>query len=224
MASSYATSLHIDSNHVPRWVGAYAEKVLAARGQPTRLKRIFDRSSVPMLMVDGERRYVHANSSARLAFRQTLDDLRRLRIDDLTPPYFLPTMEEAWTRLTGTGCVAGLYDIGSPVGTSMHVVYYAMADALPGLYLIAFAPAAWPDRELLSDSELPAIESAIALTPRELEILEFAAEGFSGPDIAQDLFISAATVRTHFQNIYEKLEVRDRAAAVARAMRLGLIV
>ena len=62
------------------------------------------------------------------------------------------------------------------------------------------------------------------LTPRELEVLDLAAAGCNGPMIAARLVVSAATVRTHFEHIYEKLEVRDRAAAVAKAMRLGLIV
>jgi ATP/maltotriose-dependent transcriptional regulator MalT len=62
------------------------------------------------------------------------------------------------------------------------------------------------------------------LTPRELEVLELAADGYSGPMIAHDLVISPTMVRTHFEHIYAKLDVRDRAAAVAKAMRLGLIV
>jgi PAS domain S-box-containing protein len=61
------------------------------------------------------------------------------------------------------------------------------------------------------------------VTEREIEVLRLAAEGNSGPDIAEVLFISPATVKTHFENIYEKLGVSDRASAVAQALRLGLI-
>jgi PAS domain S-box-containing protein len=61
------------------------------------------------------------------------------------------------------------------------------------------------------------------LTQRELEVLRLAAEGNNGPDIARHLFLSPATVKTHFENIYEKLGVCDRAAAVAYALRTGLI-
>jgi len=61
------------------------------------------------------------------------------------------------------------------------------------------------------------------LTPRELEVLQLAAGGNSRPEIAERLTISPATVKTHFEHIYEKLEVGDRAAAVAWAMRAGLI-
>jgi two-component system, NarL family, nitrate/nitrite response regulator NarL len=66
-------------------------------------------------------------------------------------------------------------------------------------------------------------ESRPALSPREHEILELTANGRSAPDIARDLQISAATVKTHLRNIYEKLGVSERAAAVAEAMRRGLL-
>jgi PAS domain S-box-containing protein len=61
------------------------------------------------------------------------------------------------------------------------------------------------------------------LTPRELEVLNLAAEGNSGPDIAKQLVLSPGTVKTHFEHIYEKLGVGDRAAAVALGLRTGLI-
>jgi ATP/maltotriose-dependent transcriptional regulator MalT len=54
-------------------------------------------------------------------------------------------------------------------------------------------------------------------------VLELAAGGLNGPGIAKALVLSTATVRTHFGHIYRKLEVTDRAGAVAKAMRLGLI-
>jgi DNA-binding CsgD family transcriptional regulator len=62
-----------------------------------------------------------------------------------------------------------------------------------------------------------------ALSQRELEVLSLAAEGLSGPAIATELVLSPATVKTHFEHIYEKLGVADRTAAVAQAIRTGLI-
>jgi PAS domain S-box-containing protein len=61
------------------------------------------------------------------------------------------------------------------------------------------------------------------LTPREIEVLQRAAWGSSLRAIADELFVSPSTIRTHFANIYRKLGVSDRAAAVAHAMRSGLI-
>ena len=61
------------------------------------------------------------------------------------------------------------------------------------------------------------------LTARELEILGLAAQGGSTPEIAGRLHLSAATVKTHLQNVYDKLGVTDRTSAVAVALRRGLL-
>jgi two-component system nitrate/nitrite response regulator NarL len=62
-----------------------------------------------------------------------------------------------------------------------------------------------------------------SMSPRELEVLRLIAGGDSAPDIARALGLGTATVKAHQTNIYAKLGVHDRAAAVATAMRLGLI-
>jgi DNA-binding CsgD family transcriptional regulator len=64
---------------------------------------------------------------------------------------------------------------------------------------------------------------ASRLSDRELEVLRLASDGLSGPEIADRLVISPSTVKTHFENVYEKLGVSDRPSAVALALRRGLI-
>ncbi|MDX6699106.1 MAG: two-component system, NarL family, nitrate/nitrite response regulator NarL [Solirubrobacteraceae bacterium] len=66
-------------------------------------------------------------------------------------------------------------------------------------------------------------EERPVLTGREREILALTADGHSAPDIAEKLTLSPTTVRTHLQHLYDKLGVSDRAAAVAEAMRRGLL-
>jgi PAS domain S-box-containing protein len=61
------------------------------------------------------------------------------------------------------------------------------------------------------------------LTRREREVLQHAADGRHIRDSASELEVSPATIKGHFRNIYEKLGVSDRAAAVAEGMRLGLV-
>jgi two-component system, NarL family, nitrate/nitrite response regulator NarL len=61
------------------------------------------------------------------------------------------------------------------------------------------------------------------LTPRELEILERIARGHGMREIAAELYLGLTTVKTHAANLYAKLGVSERAAAVAEAMRRGLI-
>jgi two-component system, NarL family, nitrate/nitrite response regulator NarL len=68
-----------------------------------------------------------------------------------------------------------------------------------------------------------AAEDRPILTAREREVLALMAEGASGPQIADRLIIALPTVKTHQSRLYEKLGVSDRAAAVAEAMRRGLL-
>ncbi|WP_173266040.1 response regulator transcription factor [Streptomyces pacificus] len=61
------------------------------------------------------------------------------------------------------------------------------------------------------------------LSEREQQVLRAFAEGKSVPRIAEELFLAPSTVKTHAKRLYEKLDVGDRAAAVAEAMRRGLL-
>jgi DNA-binding NarL/FixJ family response regulator len=61
------------------------------------------------------------------------------------------------------------------------------------------------------------------LSKRELEVLQLVADGSSNREAANRLFISEASIKTHLLHIYDKLGVRDRAAAVGEAYRRGLL-
>ena len=71
-----------------------------------------------------------------------------------------------------------------------------------------------PDTSLVSQLEL---------RKRELEILALLAQGHSNQEIAAKLFVSLSTVKTHIQNLFEKLDVKRRIQAVEKAKRLNLI-
>ena len=64
---------------------------------------------------------------------------------------------------------------------------------------------------------------APVLTPREVQVLQLAARALSATAIAEEMQVSRATVKRHFEDAYARLGVSDRAAAVAVAMRQGLI-
>jgi NarL family two-component system response regulator LiaR len=63
----------------------------------------------------------------------------------------------------------------------------------------------------------------IGLTPRELEILELIAQGLSNREIAEKVFVSENTVKTHSSRVFEKLGARRRTQAVQRGKALRLI-
>jgi two-component system, NarL family, nitrate/nitrite response regulator NarL len=77
--------------------------------------------------------------------------------------------------------------------------------------------------ELVRQIQMRAVGDRPVLSQREREVLELIAEGLSAPEVAKRLHVSPATVKTHLQSLYEKLGVSDRAAAVASAMRNGLL-
>jgi two-component system nitrate/nitrite response regulator NarL len=76
---------------------------------------------------------------------------------------------------------------------------------------------------LADEIRMRSAEGRPVLSPREHEVLALTADGMSAPEVAERLMLSPATVRTHLQHLYDKLGVSDRAAAVAEAMRRGLL-
>jgi DNA-binding NarL/FixJ family response regulator len=105
---------------------------------------------------------------------------------------------------------------------------YLLKDA-PREELIRAVRAAFAGEAVLS----PAVASRLmgqvrkpppeALSQRELEVLALIAHGATNRQAAAKLFVSEATVKTHLLHVYEKLGVRDRAAAVAEAYRRRLL-
>jgi two-component system nitrate/nitrite response regulator NarL len=76
---------------------------------------------------------------------------------------------------------------------------------------------------VLQQIRVRGMAQAPLLTERERQILRLISEGLSGPEIGRQLFIAPSTVKSHLANMYEKLGVTERAAAVAEGMRRGLL-
>jgi DNA-binding CsgD family transcriptional regulator len=196
--------------------------VLDARGHSRQLGRVFARSPVPLVLMDKRRRFRHANTAACMTMRLGRGDFLSRGAYDIVLPFAMTTFETAWAEMCDTGRVAvEALALEGGDRAPLTVTAHGVAEAMPGLYLAGFAPGCLSGEELavFPDEEQP----ATPLTQRELELLQLAADGLGGPMIAEKLVLSRATVRTHFENIYGKLDVRDRAGAVGKAMRLGLI-
>lgn len=71
-----------------------------------------------------------------------------------------------------------------------------------------------PNEKVLAD---------LNITPRELEVLQLIAEGLSNQEIADRLFLSLNTVKTHTSNVFSKLDVQRRTQAIQKAKGLGLL-
>jgi PAS domain S-box-containing protein len=211
------------THQLPSSLRAAAHAIGATRGRALQLRSIFDKSLIPMVMVDNERRYQEVNAAARLLARISLEEVRRRRIDDFTAPEDVPALRDVWKELTTQGTVSGRYHVTFPDGSTLWILFAGTANALPAQHLIVFLPADWPGDELEVMHASDEGSAPGALSARQLDVLRLVAVGASASQIAAELSISETTVRTHVKNILKRLGARNRAHAVALAMTQGLL-
>jgi DNA-binding NarL/FixJ family response regulator len=144
----------------------------------------------------------------------------------------------------GVTAIRGLIASGIDARVLVLTTYDSDQDVVPAIeagatgYLLKDAPrdelvravrAAWRGESVLAPSVASRILSQLraptheGLSDRELEVLSLIAQGLTNRGAAARLFISEATVKTHLLHIYAKLDVNDRAAAVATAYERGLL-
>jgi DNA-binding NarL/FixJ family response regulator len=150
----------------------------------------------------------------------------------------------------GVDAIAELTRRGARAKVLVLTTYDTDSDTLPAIeagatgYLLKDAPrdelftavrAAAQGRTVLSPAVASRLVSAVRtpgapgargnepLSAREREVLALVARGTSNREIARELFISEATVKTHLTHLYTKLGVKDRAAAVATAYDRGIL-
>ncbi|WP_405057790.1 response regulator transcription factor [Kribbella sp. NBC_01505] len=105
---------------------------------------------------------------------------------------------------------------------------YLLKDAPPAELFTGVREAA-AGRSVLSPAVASRLVTAVRtpaaspLAAREREVLALVAKGTSNREIARELFISEATVKTHLSHIFTKLDVNDRAAAVAKGYEQGIL-
>ena len=75
-----------------------------------------------------------------------------------------------------------------------------------------------PDHATINEAEL----NKLNLTHREYEVLQLLAKGYTNAEIAENFFLSISTVKTHFSNLYIKMNVKSRTQTVEKAKRLKL--
>jgi DNA-binding NarL/FixJ family response regulator len=146
--------------------------------------------------------------------------------------------------LDGATTIRQLSERGVPSRVLVLTTYDSDSDVIPAIeagatgYLLKDAPraeliravrAAYRGEAILAPSVATRLMSQLrapaeeTLSERELEVLTLIAQGLTNREAAARLFISEATVKTHLIHIYTKLDVNDRAAAVAIAYERGLL-
>ncbi len=86
-----------------------------------------------------------------------------------------------------------------------------------------------PESPLLPDSAVNTPNAAVAiarlgLTPREVEVLQHMSKGLSNQEIADAMFVSLNTVKTHISNVFSKLDVQRRTQAIQKVKSMGLLL
>ena len=74
-------------------------------------------------------------------------------------------------------------------------------------------------QSLINENELQKLN----LSTREYEVLQLLAQGYSNAEIAERLFLSLSTIKTHVSNLFVKMDVKSRTQAIEKAKRLNII-
>jgi LuxR family transcriptional regulator, maltose regulon positive regulatory protein len=98
-----------------------------------------------------------------------------------------------------------------------------LGDYADSLLLSFPTPEADPESESIRKDHPDPDELIEPLSEREIEVLSLLAQGLSNREIAEQLYISTGTVKTHAHNIYNKLGVKNRTQAIATGRQLGLV-
>ena len=216
-------------------LGAHAEAFADSRFGPEavlRLRRAFDESSHPMLIADDQRRWVTGNAAACELFGVAHEDVPWRRIDEFTPPGERARLEELWQDFLASGAAEGWYELYVPKRGPVPVEFSATANVLPARHLSVFIP---PDGGSVAEhgihvAGVPAWTPVVLedagrqeLTTREREVMTLVASGMHGDEMAEHLFVSPETIKSHVQNAMGKLGAHTRAHAVAIALVSGQI-
>ena len=104
--------------------------------------------------------------------------------------------------------------------TELYIILIAIGFTVLGLWVGARLTSGRATSEFTANT---AALSALGVSAREHEVLQLLAEGLSNKEIAEKLFVSPNTIKTHVARIYEKLAVSRRTQAVRKAKSLQLI-
>lgn len=196
-----------------------------------RLRTALERSRHPMLIADDQRRWVTGNAAACDLLGVAREEIPWRTMDEFTSPGERKRLEEQWGAFLASGGAEGWYQLYVPDRGQVPVEFSATANVLPARHLSVFIP---PD-ETSAEQATPfvreatwapvAVEGAgrLQLTEREREIMTLVASGLQSGDIAERLFLSPETIKSHVHNALVKLGAHTRAHAVAIALVTGQI-
>jgi DNA-binding CsgD family transcriptional regulator len=194
--------------------------------QAERLRMALERSLHPMLIADDQRRWVTGNAAACGLLGIAREEIPWRTMDEFTSPGERKRLEDQWGAFLASGGAEGWYQLYVPDRGPVPVEFSATANVLPARHLSVFIP---PDQTSAEQAAAAlarktwtpvAVEGAgrLQLTDREREVMTLVASGLQSGDIAERLFLSPETVKSHVHNAMAKLGAHTRAHAVAIAL------
>jgi PAS domain S-box-containing protein len=179
----------------------------------------FNASRNAMVLLDEQRRHVDVNGAyLKLAGYARDEVIGRPVWEHIADGPRLT--DRQWERAIARGELSGEAGLVCADGTIATVQYAGHTEVITGRRLVLFvvlSTSRW-GRHSRRD---PHTGTGDALSPREREIVRLVAAGETGPEIAEHLHISHATVRTHVRNAMAKVGARSRAHLVAKALGDG---
>ena len=181
---------------------------MAARDQ---FWRLFPDSRVAMLILDDDATYTDANEAACRTLGRSREEIVGHRLGFSTAAEMRAELAEAWTEFARTGYMVCPWQTTLPDGSTIEVEAVGTRDTPE------------PGRHLTFCWLRPDANGNARLSPRELEITQMLARGMTGEQIAQALYLSPETVRTHVRNAMLHMRAQTRAQLVALAVQRGLV-
>jgi LuxR family maltose regulon positive regulatory protein len=213
-----------------QWVG---ERGLDAAGDPTYLHdmeyialariliaqgRLDDPANLMQRLLEAAETGGHTSRAIEILMLQALASQARGDTDQA-----MTALERALTLAEPGGWIRIFIDEGPPMA---RLLYEALKRDISPEYinrLLAAFPISEPEQNDPAKSQPPKSGLVEPLSEREIEVLQFLAEGLTNREIADRLYLSLNTVKVHTRNIYGKLDVHNRTQAISKGRALGIL-
>ena len=181
----------------------------------------FERSTNPMVLTDSDRVVIRINAACTAAFGYRPDEVVGRRLDHFAPPNERKRMEADAAILLRDGQVSRQGEILHADGRLVTLQFAAHREVITGHEWILHVVLELRTRPMSLQRETK--DPRKPLTRRELEVVAEIAMGRTRAQIAGELFITPATVKTHISHAMEKAGARTQAQLVAISFATGML-
>jgi PAS domain S-box-containing protein len=184
---------------------------------------LVDRLVVPASLHDVDGRFVHMNAAAERASGKSSAEMLGHHFTKLLPREAREHVEAQFRRAVQDGTPTDFETVFVDATGRFRSVRAQHLPLRSGETIVGVLILAFDARFLPTAPIAPQIDRQPRLTPRQTEILNLIASGFSTSETARKLTLSTETVRNHLRGVFRELHAHSRMEAIATAQRLGLL-